>query len=414
MVKRYMLIFYLSVHAISLFGQEFKVVGYLPYYRFGIVDEIDFTKITHLNLAFVNPDIDGNLSIGNQNIDPIVSQAISDNPALIVFISLAGGGLTPEWSEAYDKWLKPENRSEFVHLLVEYVQLHRLDGIDVDLEWSHVNEYYSPFVIELRDSLKSHGKEITAALPATYRYPDLTQEALNAFDFINLMAYDKTGPWRPNDPGPHSPESFAIESITFWRNQGVGDEKMTLGVPFYGYDFTDQNNVTAFTFGSIVAEDENLAYKDQNSDRYYNGIPTIQSKTYYALNQVSGIMIWELGQDAFGANSEYSLLSAIDYVVTTGSLPITATEDNLITDSKKFDVRVYPNPFQDEITISTHGEIEEFKVRLTDLQGREFKRGKFYFSSSDKSIDMSGVPNGIYVLQLEFSGKYHREIILKN
>ncbi|MCK5105429.1 MAG: hypothetical protein KAR17_21545, partial [Cyclobacteriaceae bacterium] len=188
-----MLIFYLSVHAISLFGQEFKVVGYLPYYRFGIVDEIDFTKITHLNLAFVNPDIDGNLSIGNQNIDPIVSQAISDNPALIVFISLAGGGLTPEWSEAYDKWLKPENRSEFVHLLVEYVQLHRLDGIDVDLEWSHVNEYYSPFVIELRDSLKSHGKEITAALPATYRYPDLTQEALNVFDFINLMAYDKTG-----------------------------------------------------------------------------------------------------------------------------------------------------------------------------------------------------------------------------
>ncbi|MCK5277296.1 MAG: hypothetical protein KAK04_02140, partial [Cyclobacteriaceae bacterium] len=161
MVKRYMLIFYLSVHAISLFGQEFKVVGYLPYYRFEIVDEIDFTKITHLNLAFVNPDIDGNLSIGNQNIDPIVSQAISDNPALIVFISLAGGGLTPEWSEAYDKWLKPENRSEFVHLLVEYVQLHRLDGIDVDLEWSHVNEYYSPFVIELRDSLKSHGKEIT-------------------------------------------------------------------------------------------------------------------------------------------------------------------------------------------------------------------------------------------------------------
>ncbi len=409
MVNRNLLVFIFLVFANTLFGQDFKVVGYFPYYRFEVVDKIDFTKITHLNLAFVNPDIDGNLSIGEMDINPIINQVQSENPDLKVFISLAGGGVTEEWRKAYDKWLKPENRSEFVHLLVDYMQLHKLDGIDVDLEWDMVNENYSPFVIELRDSLKFHGKEITAAFPGTHRYSDLSEEALNAFDVINLMAYDKTGPWRPNDPGPHSPESFAIESIDYWRNQGVGDEKITLGVPFYGWDFTDQNNVKGFTFGSMVSEDENFAYKDRVGERYYNGIPTIQSKTYYALNQIAGVMIWEIGQDAFGTSSEFSLLSAIDYVVKTNSLPITGIDDNLIAD-----ITVFPNPFHNEITISAHREIEAFKIRITDLQGRELKNQELHLSNSEKSIDLSGIQNGIYVMQLEYGGKFKIEKLLKN
>jgi chitinase len=41
---------------------------------------------------------------------------------------------------------------------------------------------------------------------------------------------------------------------------------------------------------------------------YYNGIPTIQRKTHLAVQRGSGVMIWELSQDADGANS---LLEAI-------------------------------------------------------------------------------------------------------
>jgi GH18 family chitinase len=42
--------------------------------------------------------------------------------------------------------------------------------------------------------------------------------------------------------------------------------------------------------------------------KYYNGRPTIKSKVKLASEQVSGIMIWELGQDSF---SDYSLLKTI-------------------------------------------------------------------------------------------------------
>jgi hypothetical protein len=46
---------------------------------------------------------------------------------------------------------------------------------------------------------------------------------------------------------------------------------------------------------------------------YYNGIPTIRSKTALALKDARGVMIWELTQDAQGSGS---LLKNIDEVIT--------------------------------------------------------------------------------------------------
>ena len=57
-----------------------------------------------------------------------------------------------------------------------------------------------------------------------------------------------------------------------------------------------------------------VAYVISNADRdnvgnkYYNGRPTIQTKVRLAAESLSGIMIWELGQDSF---TEYSLLETI-------------------------------------------------------------------------------------------------------
>ncbi len=399
------------VPAVPLLSQDFKVVGYLPYYRFDLIDQIDFTKITHLNLAFLNPDIDGNLSVGGRDIAPVISMAKQKNPDVVIFISIAGGGLTEEWAQAYDKFLLPEYRAEFAQLLVEYVKEYDLDGIDVDLEWGHVNEYYSPFVLLLADSLRFHSKQITAALPAIYRYPDLSQEAIETYDFINLMVYDKTGPWAPNNPGPHAPRDFATQSIDFWRNQGLADEKMTLGVPFYGYDFTDQSNVTAFTFGSMVGENRQYAYSDQVGEKYYNGIPTIQYKTLLALNEVSGIMIWELGQDAFGINNDLSLLSAIDFVIQTGTLPITGVENILA--SSDHDIHVFPNPFQDDFCINMRDDITNYTIRVLDMKGREYPARAFDLSKNMLTMDYSEIPTGLYVLHVEINGIRTTKKILK-
>ncbi len=59
MQKRYQL--YLLFGTMLLFSglqaqSSFRMIGYLPYYRFQLADSIDFRKLTHVCLAFAHPD----------------------------------------------------------------------------------------------------------------------------------------------------------------------------------------------------------------------------------------------------------------------------------------------------------------------------------------------------------------------
>lgn len=320
-MKKYLTIFLLSIIIFSCSKDEIIeeennnpnstnaiVVGYFPSYRFDLNNQINYCKITHLNLAFANPDSNGNLIM--PDITSVVNRAKSENPNIKICISIGGGALTTEqannWSNLIDN---PQNTPTIVTKIVEYVLANNLDGVDVDLEWQYVTSGYSNFVINLNTELDKHSKIITAALPGTTKYTNITNNALQVFDYIHIMAYDFKGPWKPTDSGQHSSYSHAEQSINFWKNSiGVSGKKLTLGVPFYGYDFTNSSNVSAFTFSSMVSLNTSYADIDNVGSKFYNGRPTIRSKVKLAGNKVNGIMIWELGQDSF---TEYSLLQAI-------------------------------------------------------------------------------------------------------
>lgn len=285
-----------------------RVVGYLSSDNFSKMNSIQFCQLTHLNIAFANPDKNGNL-LFNGDIDSLIKYAKSVNPKIIISISLAGGVISEEqasnWSFLIDK---PENRPALIQNIVNFVELHQLDGVDVDLEWNAVTSGYSGFVIELKNSLADRKKLVTAALPNNSRFENITQEALNAFDFINIMAYDSTGPWSPNKPGQHSSFEFAKEGIDFWHKlQNVPSDKLTLGVPFYGYNFTNPD-VTSATYNEIIIAGIQFADQDELGKIYYNGKSTISKKVEFASQNTGGIMIWEIAQDSFG---EYSLLDLI-------------------------------------------------------------------------------------------------------
>ena len=284
-----------------------RLVGYLPSYRFDSNEKIDYCKLTHLNLAFANPGSNGKLIIND--FSGVVVRARNENNNIKIYISIGGGYLTDEqasiWSNSID--IK-DNRPIIINEIVSFVVDNSLDGVDVDLEWQYVTSGYSNFVIELKSALSAKGKGMTAALPGTTKFDNITQEALQTFDFINIMAYDFTGPWNPTASGQHSSYNNAVESINFWKNTGISQSKLTLGVPFYGYDFSNSSNVTSFTFGQMVSTNNSYSEIDNVDMKFYNGRPTIKSKVKLASEQVSGIMIWELGQDSF---SDYSLLKTI-------------------------------------------------------------------------------------------------------
>lgn len=293
---------------------SFKVVGYLGGGNFGKLDSIELKKLTYLNLAFANPDKDGKL-VMDDGADVTIGTKKGHEANLKVFISLGGGGRpdTVIWKSI----LKRKNRSSFIRNIVRYVEENNLDGVDVDIEgnlFPYIGKTYGPFVVELRKALHSIGKGISCALGAMDLNEVVTQEALEAYDFINIMVYDKTGIWRPNDIGPHSPFSYAEEAIQYYTvDRKIPPARLTLGVPFYGFDFTPPARY--IDFSEIIKDDPANAYRDSTGMRYYNGIPMIVKKTELAKKTLGGVMIWELASDTQG---DLSLLRALDQTLKAG------------------------------------------------------------------------------------------------
>ena len=301
----------------ELFSNQARVVGYYTTGSFPLNDKIQYCKLTHLNIAFANPQTDGTIILSGNSGDllkNVMDTARSQNSNIKIYIAIGGGYITDEMWNTYKNFLaNPQDRPILIDKIVSYVLDNGFDGVDVDLEWKYVTTGYSDFVIELRDALKEQSKGISAAYPSETRYSLITEEALNALDFINLMVYDYTGPWNPS-PGQHSSYNHAKRGIHFWKNKvGINPSKLTLGVPFYGYDFQNSTTVKSFTYGSMVASDVSNSEKDNVGKKYYNGRPTIANKVKLASQNLSGIMIWRIGADSF---SEYSLLETIHKTYT--------------------------------------------------------------------------------------------------
>jgi chitinase len=314
---------------------SFKVVGYIPGGAFDKLDSIEINKLTYLNLAFASPDKDGFL-VMDDKADVSIGVKKGHAANLKVFISLGGGGRpdTVFWKKA----LLPKYRSAFISKIVKYVEENNLDGVDVDIEgnlFPYIGYTYGPFVVELRQALHAKGKGISAALGAVDIDPVATQEALEAYDFINVMVYDKTGIWRPNVIGPHSPYSFAEDAIKYYTvDRKLAPTKITLGLPFYGFDFTPPARY--IDYSEIIKDDVSKAYCDSTGMRYYNGIPTIVRKTILARTaKLGGVMIWELACDTYG---DLSLLRALDQTLKAG-------EGDVKTFYKDDDGDGFGNPF---------------------------------------------------------------------
>ena len=285
---------------------QFRIIGYVPMSRqFPDLNKISFSRITHLNIAFINPDSTGNMILP-YGIDSLITIAHSNK--IKILASMGGGSFNPY----YASLLNDSNRAAFIQQLVEICVAHKLDGLDVDLENDVIDQHYESFIRDLSIKLKPQGKLLTAAL-ATWNAEKISDAALKEFDYINIMSYDQTGPWTPDKPGPHSTFAKAEEDLFYWRvTRKIDKSKTNLGVPFYGYCFGTQYG-ESMSYSDIIqrfpgAEKDDMVKPTGGGNIYYNGLPTIKNKTALALKQTGGVMIWQLLQDDPG---DLSLLKAI-------------------------------------------------------------------------------------------------------
>ena len=293
---------------------QFKVVGYYSL-RSALEGGKDapLKRLTHLNLWFLNPDTLGNFRQDLSPLHSFIAKAHRKN--VKVLFSIGGGSKHPQ----YHKLLRDEQRQLFINSLLAVALKYNVDGIDVDLEGSDIDENYEKFVVELASALRAHNKLITAAI-AVYYKDQLSDMALAQYDFVNVMSYDRTGPWRPEKPGPHSAYEHAVEDLEYFgvvRN--IPKEMMTLGVPFYGYGYGPELTSPAISmnFEEIVSAYKGSEKTDQWTREdgkiiYYNGIPTIRKKTQLAKEKAGGVMIWQVRGDARGGKSLLRTINKAD------------------------------------------------------------------------------------------------------
>jgi len=295
----------------------FRVVGYFSI-NAALNDpgSAPLKHLTHVNLWFLNPDSLGNFSRDLTGLGSFVKKA--HKRGVKVLFSIGGGSKQPQ----YHYLLQDPKRAMLIGNLVAVVLKYGLDGVDVDLEGSDISDKYESFVTELASALRKHDKLITAAI-AVYYKDQLTDQALAQYDFVNVMSYDRTGPWRPENPGPHSLYEHAVEDLEYFGSvRKIPKEKMTLGVPFYGYGYGPELTSPAISmnYRQIVKTFKGAESADQwtmpdGKIIYYNGKPTMKKKTILAAERASGIMIWQVLGDARGGRS---LLKVINNVGRRG------------------------------------------------------------------------------------------------
>lgn len=105
------LFMFLLFWAHNMWANDNRIVGYLPYYRFHLVDQMELNKLTHLVIAFGHPDAQGRVELPRGDIWPVVRKAKASG--VKVLLSLGGGALHPEDEQYWKYYLQPGRRSVF-------------------------------------------------------------------------------------------------------------------------------------------------------------------------------------------------------------------------------------------------------------------------------------------------------------
>lgn len=281
---------------------RFRVVGYLPEYRFSRLDEDQTTMLTDLILFAAEPDQEGLVVMGRVSSAPWEKLwELRRQHGTRLILCVGGWERSTSFSEVVHS---PVKRQRLVKSLVDILLDRKLNGLDLDWESPQSTadwEGYTQLLQQLQTAFRPHGLSLSITV-APWR--DLPEKAWQAVDQVQLMSYDYGQ--------QHSTPQQAQRDIQSFLDRKVPAEKIILGVPFYGRSIADRK---AMTYSRIVSRFQPQPDIDEVEGIYFNGPDTIHRKTRAALEAgLGGVMIWEIGQDTL---DETSLLRRIRQTIDT-------------------------------------------------------------------------------------------------
>lgn len=197
----------------------------------------------------------------------------------------------------------------------------RIDGIDFDWEYPNgVTEwkYYGDLIMRVSEAIDSTGKDKYISLALSADNVRLTQEQIDAVDFVQMMAYDR---FDIMDGNHSSFRSGAYSSMRYFVNIGFKPSQLVLGIPLYGRPTSWDTVWTNYGYGETVYStqskdpytywdntqwlyytgtnlDGSIKYDNEFMQVWVNGAALIADKTAYVIEQgFAGMMIWRESTD---------------------------------------------------------------------------------------------------------------------
>lgn len=290
------------------------IKGCFPVYKNDTypVDSVPFDQITHLTICFAWPNADGTLYTSEINdINHIVSKCHQNDVKAI--LNIGGAGVGEHFpTVSIDSAL----RKKFVTNLTNYVDKHKIDGVEIDWEYwptpEKVDTIVSKGIVslfrDLRSSLPNNLALSYDVYPTNWYGKHYPSELINYADEIVIMAFAATGSW--SETGHHSPLSWVEQSYNYWigRIGKKNKQKVIISTPFYGFNFRNdhtagnKNTASSIGYRELLAEHPEAYSRDtiktDSSVIFHNGIRTFKQKIdFIKEHDLKGISIWELSFD---------------------------------------------------------------------------------------------------------------------
>lgn len=335
--------------------------SYLGFYP----NQIDASKLTHINYAFANISSDLKITLGYPDVDPanikLLNSLKQTNPNLKTLISVGGWSWSGKFS---DVALSDASRTVFADSCVAFITQYGFDGVDLDWEYPvsgglatnikrpEDKQNFTLLLQKIREKLDARGildnkhylLTIAGGTDKSYINNVEIAKLPQYLDYATVMTYDLHGMWdsytdlhaplyNNTDTSPQYKASVE-SSVNNWISASFPADKLVLGIPFYGYIYSSVNNsnnglyqtyggANSISYKSIV---DNYLNKpgftrffhsqslvpwlfDGSVFISYEDSESITYKTnYIKTKNLGGAMVWELSQDPSGEllNSLYN------------------------------------------------------------------------------------------------------------
>jgi len=221
--------------------------------------QIPFSRLTHINHAGVGFNANGTLTVPTGFLEPdLLTGAHAKGVKVLLLIGGDFSGV-----EASGTLLT------LIENLTDFAAKYDYDGFDIDWEYPETTQdrdFFVELMAGLRETNSDYVLSIDAAPWGGYGY-DLAQ-LQQSINYFNIMMYDCAGPWT-NDGQLNSPIFWDWHDPEPWECQPGGSAhgaakiflqavpalQLNMGTPFYGYVYTNINQLFGVCPNSLTNYD---------------------------------------------------------------------------------------------------------------------------------------------------------------